>query len=286
MAKVTTISSLGWAHYTLYEALPRIAERGFRQMEIASFATYCFHFNFGSPEPIELKDMLNTHCLAPICLNFWGGPQFAWKPEDVEGFITLSRKKIEHCRKVGIPKMVMHIGFDNPRRDRKKQLETMIKAYDRVGRIGSQNGVKMLLEVPHMFSLIHDVQTVLWILERLNSSNVGILIDSSHWGVMGYDIDDYLKAIGDRLWHVHLRDSKVFGPGKYDLELTPGKGTVDFSKFAFALDKAGYQGDVSLEFEYRDVSLSVIEKEFDAGIRHLARQGWLFPKDVNTKYTV
>ena len=31
MAKVTTISSLGWAHYTLYEALPRMAARGFKK---------------------------------------------------------------------------------------------------------------------------------------------------------------------------------------------------------------------------------------------------------------
>ncbi len=51
MARITTISSLGWAHYTLYEALPRMAARGFKKIEIASFNTYCFHFNYGSPTP-------------------------------------------------------------------------------------------------------------------------------------------------------------------------------------------------------------------------------------------
>ena len=51
MANVTALSSLGWANYTLYEALPRMAARGFNRVEIASFGSYCFHFNFGSPTP-------------------------------------------------------------------------------------------------------------------------------------------------------------------------------------------------------------------------------------------
>ena len=59
MARVTSISSLGWAHYTLYEALPRIRDRGFVNVEIASFDGYCFHFNSGSPVASELKEMLS-----------------------------------------------------------------------------------------------------------------------------------------------------------------------------------------------------------------------------------
>jgi len=98
MAKVTSVSSLGWAHYTLYEALPRIANRGFQRIEIASFGSYSFHFNFGTPEPLELKKMLKCHGLRRVCLNFRGGPRFACKLDEVRQFIDVSRRKIKHCR--------------------------------------------------------------------------------------------------------------------------------------------------------------------------------------------
>jgi len=77
--------------------------------------------------------------------------------------------------------------------------------------------------------------------------------------------------VAERLWHIHLRDSEGTDTDdfKQELELTPGKGTVDFKKLAQALDRANYKGDVSLEFEYRDMRLDEIEEEFDSGLKHL-----------------
>ena len=84
MARVTAVSSLGWAQYTLYEALPRIAARGFRRVEIASFSSYCFHFNFGSPTPPDLARMLCEYELTPVCLNYDAGFHEAWNPAEVD----------------------------------------------------------------------------------------------------------------------------------------------------------------------------------------------------------
>ena len=109
-------------------------------------------------------------------------------------------------------------------------------------------------------------------------------MDTSHWGIIGYDIDEFIGRLGDLLWHVHLRDAA--GPDTADreqhLELTPGQGTVDFRRFGEALDAAGYEGSVSLEFEYRDMTLDDIEHEFDVGIEHLAECGWEFPAGVGS----
>ncbi len=41
----------------------------FKKIEIASFNTYCFHFNYGSPTPQELKTMLKKLALQAVCLN-------------------------------------------------------------------------------------------------------------------------------------------------------------------------------------------------------------------------
>ena len=282
MAKITATSSLGWAHYTLYEALPRIQARGFRRVEIASFYSYCFHFNFGSPTPSELKQMLVDLELEPVCLNYCGSKQEAWRKEEIDRFVGDWTRKLEHVAEVGIPMMTMLFGARNDRPDQESQLANSVEAYDRVGEAAARLGIRMLLEVPHLWTIIWGPEQVLWVMDRLSSTNIGALVDSSHWGISSYDPDAFFDALGDRLWHVHLRDSQ--GPDEadwsQDLELTPGKGTVDFAKFARALDRVGYAGDVSLDFEYRDMTLDGIEHEYDAGLKCLAEAGWEIAEGV------
>jgi len=60
----------------------------------------------------------------------------------------------------------------------------------------------------------------------------------------------------------------------YNLTLTPGLGVVDFAVFGQALDRIGYQGDVTTEFEYFDMPLDEIERQYDAGLSHLRQSGW------------
>jgi len=282
VAKITALSSLGWAHYTLYQALPRIAARGFKLVDIPSFGGYCFHFNFGSPTPPELKGMLDDLGLRPICLNYFTEFHCAWIPEEIDSFAQEWEKKIAQLPEVGIPMMTMGFGVRNDRPDQELQLSNAVKAYNRVARIGAKYGVRMLLEVPHLYGLMPRTEQVLWVFDRVDSDNIGAVVDSSHWGIIGYDLDAFFSALGDRLWHIHLRDSA--GPdtadGKQDLELTAGSGTVDFAAFGRALDKAGYQGDVTIEFEYRDVTFEDIEAEYDKGLRHLQRVGWELPAGV------
>lgn len=284
MAKVTALSSLGWAHYTLYEALPRMAARGFKRVEFTSFDSYCFHFNFGSPTPNELRKMLDQYGLTPVCLNYFAGFHRAWVPEDIDVMVAEWTRKIEQLPEVGIPMMTMSFGVRNDRPDQDFQLSNAVKAYDRLGKIGEKHGVRMLLEVPHLYGIMYRPEQVLWMFDRLSSANVGALVDCSHWGIIGYDAGEFFGRLGPRLWHIHLRDSggPDTGDMKQKLEMTPGDGTVDFAKFGRALDKANYRGDVSIEFEYRDMTLDAIEREHDRGLAHLASVRWELPAGLKT----
>ncbi|MBM3933557.1 MAG: sugar phosphate isomerase/epimerase [SAR202 cluster bacterium] len=282
VAKVTAVSSLGWAHYTLYEILPRMKALGFKRMEIASFGSYSFHFNFGSPTPPELVGMLKATGLTPINLNFSHGIYWAYVPEDIDRFVADWSRKLPHLVEAGIPMMTMPFGWRNERPDQEFQLANAVRAFDRVGDIAKKMGIRMLMEAPHLYSIINRPHHVEWVLERLSTDNVGVLVDSSHWGIINYEPEVFFKALGSRLWHVHLRDAT--GPdtadGNQELELTPGKGTADFAKFGQALDTVGYKGDVSLEFEYRDSTFEDIDKEFRDGVAHLAKTGWKLPETV------
>lgn len=279
MAKITAISSLAWSHYTLYEALPKIAARGFKRVEIASFGTYCFHFNFGSPTPVELKRMLDDFGLEPICLNYFTDFHNAWIPQEIDKFIQEWEKKLIQLGQVGIPMMTMNFGVRNNRPDQEYQLSNAVKAYNQVGKSASKYGIRMLLEVPHLYGLMSRTEQVLWVLKRLDTPNIGALVDSSHWGIIDYDLDNFFSSLGDQLWHIHLRDSDGDDTAdlKQNLELTPGAGKVDFKKFAQALDRVSYSGDVTAEFEYRDMTLDEIEQQYDKGLLYLKNVGWEIP---------
>jgi sugar phosphate isomerase/epimerase len=259
-----------------------MAARGFTRIEIASFQSYCFHFNFGSPTPTELRRMLDDHGLEPICLNYDSGTYQAWDPEEINRFVADSTRKIQHLSEVGIPMMTMSFGMRTTRDDHKYQLANEVKAYDAVAKVGARYGVKMLLEVPHLYGNMWSAEDALWIFARLDNANVGALVDSSHWGIIGYDLRSFLTALGDRLWHVHLRDSDGEDTADFhqQLELTPGDGSVDFRQFGRVLDSLGYAGDVSLDFEYRDRTLGAIETEFSKGLKYLEKMGWDLPDHV------
>jgi sugar phosphate isomerase/epimerase len=282
MARVTAISSLGWPHYTLYEALPRMQARGFRRIEIASFKGYCFHFNHGSPDPPELRAMLHELGLTPICLNFSGSRTDAWRDEDCDLFIRETTRKMEQLGEVGIPMITLPFGERNDRPDQEAQLLNAVRVFDHLGQVGKEVGVRTVIEAPHLYTIMPRPEQVLWVLERLSSDNVGILVDSSHWGIIGYNAEAFFRRLGSRLWHAHLRDST--GPDTADrtqqLELTPGRGSADFRALGAALDRVGYRGDVSLEFEHRDMTFEAIEREYDFGIRHLVACGWELPPNV------
>lgn len=283
MAKITAISSLTWSNYTLYEILPRIADRGFKRIDIASFyRADTVHFNFGSPTPAELNKMLKDLDLTPICLNWHCGNFEPWDPKEIDIFVERNTRKLKQLPEVGIPMMTMTFGRRNERQDQEAQLWNCVKAYDRVAEIAEQYGVQMVVELPHVYMVPYTAEKACWVFEHVTNDKIGLVIDSSHWGIVGYNLEEYLDKLGDRLAHVHLRDAQGVDTAdfKQDLILTPGKGKVDFKRFGKALDDIGYNGDITAEFEYRDLTFEQIEDEIDFGFKYLVDCGWQIPEGV------
>lgn len=219
-----------------------------------------------------------------VGLHWCRNNYYAYIAENMDKFVEDYRRKFDEVDELNIPMMSMVFGERNDRDDQELQLENAVKAYDRVAKIAEQYDIRMLLEVPHLYTIMPRPEQVYWIFEHLTSDNIGALVDSSHWGIIGYDIDEFFGRLGDRIWHIHLRDSKGLDTAdrKQELELSPGMGSVDFQKFGRALDRAGYKGDVSLEFEYRDMTFQEIEREYDVGLKHLVDCGWEVPEGVKT----
>jgi sugar phosphate isomerase/epimerase len=125
-------------------------------------------------------------------------------------------------------------------------------------------GVKFALEV-HPTEIAYDFPTTRSALAALdNREGFGINLDPSHFIPQLIDPAAFAAEFGDRIYHVHVKDSvrrldgrrSILGShlnfGEDDRGwdfVSPGHGEVDFEALLRALNRIGYEGPLSIEWE-------------------------------------
>ena len=125
-------------------------------------------------------------------------------------------------------------------------------------------GVRFALEV-HPTEIAYDFVTTRKALEAIDRrEGFGINFDPSHFAHQSLDSAAYVEEFADRIYHVHVKDSRKsldgrrsilgghldFGtPGRGWDFVSPGHGDVDFEEMFRALNRIGYQGPLSIEWE-------------------------------------
>lgn len=287
MPRVTACATLGYAACDLETALDAIAARGFTRVEITELGAYCRHFPFQKITAKAAAKLLDRRGLKAVAMNvsfcrLVNGELFRPQlsdPRTAEGVLVYARWYLEQARALGIGTVSFPIGPRVPDAGWERSIQGACAAYRRIAEEAAARGINLNLETPHLFQLTDSVAHVRAIFETIQHPAVGATVDSSHWGIIRYDLDAFFAWLGPRLRHVHLRDSAGRDTNDFGqkLELTPGQGSVDFATFGAALDRAGYAGEVTLELEHRYADLPRIGREFEAGIRHLRQCGWTFP---------
>ena len=126
-------------------------------------------------------------------------------------------------------------------------------------------GVRFALEV-HPTEIAFDIASAERALEAVDGrAAFGFNYDPSHLAYQGVDYVAFVERFGDRIYHAHMKDvwwsdvpraSGVFG-GHLDFGhrdrywdfRSVGRGRVDFEEIIRALNRAGYGGPLSVEWE-------------------------------------
>jgi sugar phosphate isomerase/epimerase len=127
-----------------------------------------------------------------------------------------------------------------------------------------REGVRFGLEV-HPTEIAYDFVTTRKTLDAIgNRSGFGLNFDPSHFIPQFLDPALYIEEFGDRIYHVHVKDSKRRLDGRRSILgshlnfgeamrgwdfVSPGHGDVDFDSMFRALNRIGYQGPLSIEWE-------------------------------------
>ncbi len=127
-----------------------------------------------------------------------------------------------------------------------------------------EQGVKFGLEC-HPAEIAYDIYTAARALEALNGHKAfGFNYDPSHFVHQLFDPVEFISAFPERIVHVHVKDSKVrlsgrssilashlpFGDHRRGWDfVSPGHGDVDLESIVRALNRIGYDGPLSVEWE-------------------------------------
>jgi sugar phosphate isomerase/epimerase len=127
-----------------------------------------------------------------------------------------------------------------------------------------KEGVYFGLEV-HPTEIAYDIITTHRALVAVNNHpNFGFNFDPSHFIHQMLDPVEFIHEFGDRIWHAHVKDSRVQLTGRNSILsshldfgdvrrgwdfVSPGRGDVKWDQIVRALNKVGYQGPLSIEWE-------------------------------------
>jgi sugar phosphate isomerase/epimerase len=125
-------------------------------------------------------------------------------------------------------------------------------------------GVRWGLEV-HPTEIAYDFVTTRRALEAIDRREAfGINFDPSHFAHQFLDSTAFVEEFADRIYHVHVKDSRKrlngrrsilgghlnFGEAERGWDfVSPGHGDVDFEELFRALNRIGYEGPLSIEWE-------------------------------------
>lgn len=128
----------------------------------------------------------------------------------------------------------------------------------------AREGVRFALEC-HPAEIAYDIYTAERALKALDYHKAfGFNFDPSHFVHQFFDPVEFINAFPDRIFHVHVKDSKVRLSGRNSILgshlqfgdhrrgwnfVSPGHGDVDLRNIVRALNRIGYSGPLSIEWE-------------------------------------
>jgi sugar phosphate isomerase/epimerase len=244
----STISFRAWP---LPEALAEIRAQGFGETDLGSLPGVCDHVPI--PLPADQVDALAEQILdTGVTVRLINADVADMDDPDLDAAEMERRLHtlVDLARAVGTSMIMLPCGRQGtqPRTELSRDIATVARTLTAAADFVNAAELDLLVEAPHSRRLCATVERSEMLYEALGESPVGAVLDFSHVVASGDDEVDAVRRIDGRIGHVHLRDA-ILG----DINLSIGRGNVNFPAAIDALMSSGYQGHYSLELETHDI---------------------------------
>ena len=239
----------------LYGALQHIAWAGYKGADISDIEpARHIKLDTGKSYINEVKSIAKQHGLELFSID----TEDAGKTE--EDKIRSMVKVFNTARKLNIPFVVPYLHGKSGGKELTKRNIQYIK---KLTVQAESRGVVLAIKV-HVGTPVDNTATLIQILNEIDSTALGVALDTREFYRAGDDIFKAISKIGRRIVHVHFRDypsleqmpatvSPTFtGFGQWEPWLPPveqqipGRGGIDFPKILRHLKSIGYDGAVDL----------------------------------------
>lgn len=238
-------ATLGCPDWSWSEIVEQAARMGYQGIEVRGVAG---QMDLPSAQPFlpenleQTKSDLAAHGLAICCL---GSSVRFDDARKLEENLASGRAYIDLAGKLSVPYIRV---FGDAIRDPAMEAEITAQVADGLESLGlyaEERGVGVLIESHGDFARSDRLAAVM---RRVKSPAVGVLWDMHHpWRFHGEPLEETFEAIGTWVRHVHLKDSvRTNGGYRYTL---PGEGEFPLGEALTLLERVGYQGWLSFEWE-------------------------------------
>ncbi|WP_158734598.1 2-keto-myo-inositol isomerase [Alteribacillus sp. YIM 98480] len=197
----------------------------------------------------ELAGFFQNNHIKPLAMNalvFFNNRS----KEDHQANIEEFKDTLEKAKKIGA-EYIVAVPLVTEEKILKEDIKkSAVEVLTELSTLADAYGIKVALEfVGHPQCTINTFGQAYDIVETVNRSNVGLVLDCFHFHAMGSDMEDLKKADADKIFILHIDDTEDFPIGFLTDEdrVWPGQGAIDLDGIISTVKEKGFDGAVSVE---------------------------------------
>jgi protein FrlC len=246
------LSSFLFFYYSLGDAIRMTAEAGFDAIDIWGGRPHAYRKDLNPTDLNEINALLDRCHLQVasfIPAQFRYPTSLCSSNETIrQDSVAYILDAIETAAALRAPVVSVcpgHTLYGQPQEDASGRLEESLEV---ICQRAEQRGLRIALEPADAYEtdLMNTVSDAMTMVNELDYSNLGIVLDSGHVNLTHESFAQAVQAAGSRLYHVHVDDNQ----GLRDQHLVPGDGTCHFQELIAVLRAAGYSGALSAELSW------------------------------------
>lgn len=259
---------------SILDCLPAIRESGFSMLEVCSSPAHLDYHDRAAMEQAAAR----IHELGIEAYSFHA--PFAEhidiaSADEAKRTAAISEilKAAEAAALLNVHYFVIHPGpeqsSDISAAERFSRMENVVASLNTVATRCRELGIMCVLEnkLPHL--LFGNTSDILWILDAMDTIEIGACLDTGHAAIAG-DISTLLHKLAGHLKIIHAHDNN----GSYDEHRTPGDGMIDWERLLRDLVQTRFHGAFILELSSEPDMATTLAK---------ARRGRQFLRTMSRK---
>jgi sugar phosphate isomerase/epimerase len=244
----------GFAHHRLEEALPILADLGYRSVALTLDHHALNPYDPGLPAQLTaVKETLHRRglrCVVETGARFLLDPLRKHRPTLVdaeppgrERRLDFLRRSVDVARALGADAVSFWSGTVVDGAPEAEWMGRLVEGCRRLCDHAASAGVRLAFE-PEPGMAVDTMERFAALFDRVGHPAFGLTLDVGHLVCQGeVPVSEHVRRWRDVLWNVHVEDMR---PGVHD-HLMFGEGEVDFGDVLGALRGVGYAGGVHVE---------------------------------------